>query len=73
MNFTAHDRCDQCGAQALAKVTKPIIPATLEELEFTSAEHELMFCGHHMNEHAEALSEAGFIVAVRESIEPEPV
>ena len=41
-DLTALDRCDRCGAQALVR-------ATLEH-------GELMFCGHHSRQHAEALA-----------------
>lgn len=36
VEFTAHDRCDTCGAQAKAK-------ATME------SGNDLLFCGHHIN------------------------
>ncbi len=39
--FTAHDRCDRCGAQAKALVT-------------LHAGH-LLFCGHHATAYAAAL------------------
>ncbi len=38
------DRCDRCGAQAKTKVTLQ--------------NGELLFCGHHYREHAEALAHA---------------
>jgi hypothetical protein len=40
--LTALDRCDRCGAQALVR-------ATLEH-------GDLLFCGHHARQHAEALA-----------------
>jgi hypothetical protein len=68
--FTAHDRCDQCGAQALARVVRTVVPATLEEVEFTPPKlQELLFCGHHMNKHAEALTAQGFTVKARQNVE----
>lgn len=45
------DRCDRCGAQAKARVTLH--------------NGELLFCGHHYREHAEALAHA---VAVPRSL-----
>lgn len=42
IEFTAHDRCDRCGAQAYTMATK----------EGCS---ELLFCLHHRNEHYDAL------------------
>lgn len=41
--FTAHDRCDGCGAQAYALASRDDVPA------------ELLFCGHHLREHGERL------------------
>jgi len=40
--LTALDRCDRCGAQALVR-------AVLEH-------GELLFCGHHARQHAEAIA-----------------
>lgn len=42
------DRCDQCGAQAWVRAYKDDL--------------ELLFCGHHGNEHFPALFSQGFIV-----------
>jgi len=39
------DRCDSCTAQALTVVTLNELP--------------LLFCGHHFNRHADALTEQG--------------
>lgn len=55
--LTAMDRCDKCGAQAKVEV------ARLKEGE--KAGH-LMFCGHHLNKHAEALDKAGYFTVVND-------
>lgn len=60
-----YDTCDKCGVgvEALAKVRNLL---TLKELHF---------CGHHLNEYAEALDAAGFYTVSRrpaETKEPEP-
>lgn len=44
--MTAHDRCDRCGAQAYVRASLP-------------GGTELLFCGHHGNEHRAALLVAG--------------
>ena len=44
--LTAADRCDRCGAQAYVRATLP-------------AGTELLFCGHHGNEHRPSLLVAG--------------
>ncbi len=44
--LTAQDRCDRCGAQAYVRATLP-------------GGTELLFCGHHGNEHRPALLKAG--------------
>lgn len=44
VQLNAYDRCDQCGVQALVRVHK-----------VDNAAAELLFCGHHKNEHFEAL------------------
>ena len=44
--LTAHDRCDRCGAQAYVRATLP-------------GGTELLFCGHHGNEHRPNLLVAG--------------
>ncbi len=44
--LTAHDRCDRCGAQAYIRATLP-------------GGTELLFCGHHGNEHRPNLLVAG--------------
>ena len=41
--LTALDVCDRCGAQAYVRVLLP-------------GSRELLFCGHHNREHAEALA-----------------
>ena len=40
--LTALDRCDRCGAQALVRAVLP--------------HGELLFCGHHARQHADALA-----------------
>lgn len=47
--LTAHDRCDRCSAQAYIHV------------ELMSG-LDLVFCGHHYAEHAEALESVSFHV-----------
>lgn len=42
--FTAHDRCDSCGAAAATRVT------------FIDSGFDLQFCGHHFNKHEAELS-----------------
>ena len=42
--FTAHDRCDRCGAQAQAR--------------FILSAGELMFCGHHARKYEVPLENA---------------
>ena len=49
--LTALDRCDRCGAQA-------VVRATLES-------GDLLFCGHHARQHAEALSRVAVTVDTR--------
>ena len=44
--LTAADRCDRCGAQAYVRAVLPVGT-------------ELLFCGHHGNEHRPALLMAG--------------
>ncbi len=46
--LTALDRCDRCGAQALVRATLP--------------NGELLFCGHHARQHAEALAQVAIAV-----------
>lgn len=46
--LTALDRCDRCGAQALVRATL--------------AHGELLFCGHHARQHAEALARVALSV-----------
>ena len=41
--LTAMDLCDRCGAQAYVRVMLP-------------GSGELLFCGHHSRQHAEALA-----------------
>ena len=42
-SFTAHDRCDRCGAQAMVRAT------------FTAG--FLLFCGHHGRQHLPVMVE----------------
>lgn len=53
----AHDRCDACGAQALARVRSEL---TLKEL---------LFCGHHLNKYETALDAQRFWVVSRKELE----
>lgn len=46
--LTALDRCDRCGAQALVRAALP--------------HGELLFCGHHARQHAEALARVAVVV-----------
>lgn len=60
--FTAHDRCDQCGAQALHRATKERVPDTLGELvDGKRAFAELLFCGHHQRRNFAKLVEEGWV------------
>lgn len=47
--LTAMDRCDRCGAQAYMRVT-------------LSVGGQLLFCGHHGNEHGPKLAAAGHTI-----------
>ena len=49
--LTALDRCDRCGAQA-------VVQATLSQ-------GQLLFCGHHARQHAEALARVAVTVDTR--------
>lgn len=49
ITFDKQDRCDRCGAQALAKA----------EYEGLS---DLLFCKHHINEQRDALAEKGWTI-----------
>ena len=49
VEFNAQDRCDRCPAQALAQADKDGL--------------ELLFCGHHINQHKLALEMSGWIVS----------
>lgn len=44
VKLTAADRCDSCGAQALARVVLP-------------SGNDLLFCGHHHSENSKKLAE----------------
>ena len=49
VTFTAHDRCDRCGVQALAVAKKD--------------EHaDLLFCWHHKEKHGDTLLDQGWEV-----------
>ncbi len=54
-DLTLMDTCDQCGAAACVRVA------------VTGAQH-LDFCGHHYDEHAMALSAAGYRVLDRRGL-----
>jgi len=47
--LAAADRCDRCGAPAKARVELP-------------SGGELLFCGHHLREHSDALQRAEAVV-----------
>jgi len=49
VEFTAQDRCDRCGAQALSSATKDGT--------------EILFCRHHIEKHKLALEMSGWIVS----------
>lgn len=59
--FSLNERCDKCGAEALARVIMPIPGKASYEDHTKSHSHtnsaaidkgdyDLLFCGHHMNE-----------------------
>lgn len=50
LEFTAHDRCDQCGAQAYSLARKDEAPS------------DLLFCIHHRKKHYETLIDEGWEV-----------
>lgn len=47
VTFTAYDRCDQCGVQALAIARR-------------EGFSDLMFCWHHKEEHGDKLLDTGW-------------
>lgn len=47
--LTAADRCDRCGAAAAVRVTLP-------------SGGELLFCGHHANEHSARLEQMAAVL-----------
>ena len=49
VSFTAHDRCDRCGSQALAVARKAGLV-------------DLLFCNHHKDKHEDALLDNGWEV-----------
>ena len=49
VSFTAHDRCDRCGSQALSVARK-------------AGRSDLLFCGHHNREHEPELLTQGWEV-----------
>lgn len=57
--LTAMDRCDNrdCGAQAKVEVAR---------FDAGDKTGHLMFCGHHLNKHAEALDAAGYFTVVND-------
>lgn len=50
VEFTALDRCDRCGSQALVSASK-------------EGSTELLFCRHHFKEHSLALEMSGWSAA----------
>lgn len=48
--LTATDRCDRCGAAAAVRVT-------------LAGGGELLFCGHHANEHSARLTELAAVLS----------
>lgn len=48
--FTAHDRCDACGAQAYTQAEREDMPAAL------------LFCLHHRKRHIDALEQDGWTI-----------
>ena len=48
-SLTAADRCDRCGAAALVRVV-------------LGSGGELLFCGHHANEHSARLEQLAAVV-----------
>lgn len=49
VSFTAHDRCDRCGSQALMVAEK-------------DGNADLLFCAHHTRRHEDALLAQGWTV-----------
>lgn len=57
--FTAHDRCDRCGAQAFVRVKMMA--------------GELDFCGHHYTKHEKKLVEESYeVIDERDRINQKP-
>lgn len=54
LNLTAHDRCDRCVARATHVATKFGLT-------------DLLFCGHHIHKHEDALLNQGWAVVSDES------
>lgn len=50
VSFTAHDRCDRCGAQAYTMAVRDDVAA------------ELLFCAHHRREVYDRLEEDGWTI-----------
>lgn len=50
MTFLATDRCDRCGAQAVASAEAP------------HWDSRLLMCGHHLAEHVSQLVMAGAVI-----------
>lgn len=69
--MNGYDRCDSCTAAAQVRVRKTVVPATLEELEFSAPKHyELDFCGHHAHAYAAQLDAQGFTTVARREAAP---
>lgn len=56
MPLTKTDRCDACSAQAFILVHKTVALMGGAHVSIK----ELLFCGHHYAQHAEALSDEGW-------------
>lgn len=54
ISFTAHDRCDRCGSQALALAERPGLT-------------ELLFCKHHKDKYEDGLLNSGWTVTFDQS------
>lgn len=55
LELTLNDRCDNCGAQALYRMT-------LMALDFGKTDSTLDLCGHHYNKHAPVMFGKGWVI-----------
>lgn len=55
LDLTVSDRCDNCGAQALYRMT-------LMALDFDKTDATLDLCGHHYNKHAPVMFGKGWVI-----------